>query len=167
MQNETAILRIQPFEKKHANAVISLILPIQQLEFGVQVTAADQPDLLDIPAYYFKGDGHFWVAVTGEQVVGSIGLLDFGKGGFALRKMFVDKAYRGAAHNIAQQLWLTAKEWVSRHDGKVIYLGTVEVLKAAHRFYEKNGFFRVDIEELPPDFPRMAVDTVFYRFQIP
>ena len=37
---------------------------------------------------------------------------------------------------------------------------------AAQRFYEKNGFRRVAVEELPPGFPRMPVDQVFYRLDL-
>jgi len=164
MQIQQSEVLVQPFDRKYAEAVIALILPIQQIEFGVPVTAEDQPDLLDIPAFYFKGRGNFWIAVTNGIVVGTIGLLDFGDGGFALRKMFVEKLYRGAAMGIAQSLWQVAKDWVVQQDGRNIYLGTVDILKAAHRFYEKNGFTRVDQQQLPEAFPRMPVDTVFYRY---
>jgi hypothetical protein len=37
---------------------------------------------------------------------------------------------------------------------------------AAHRFYERNGFHHVALEALPPDFPRMPVDTVFYAREL-
>lgn|GEM_PF-2187351 len=32
-----------------------------------------------------------------------------------------------------------------------------------HRFYEKHGFERIEKSGLPPAFPVMAVDNVFYR----
>jgi ribosomal protein S18 acetylase RimI-like enzyme len=44
-----------------------------------------------------------------------------------------------------------------------VFLGTRPEMRAAHRFYEKNGFVRIDERDLPPAFPRMAVDSVFYR----
>jgi len=31
------------------------------------------------------------------------------------------------------------------------------------RFYEKNGFAQVPVEDLPTEFPRMAVDSIFYQ----
>jgi hypothetical protein len=43
-----------------------------------------------------------------------------------------------------------------------LYLGTTERFLAAHRFYEKNGFARVDPASLPKAFHRMSVDTRFH-----
>ena len=46
-----------------------------------------------------------------------------------------------------------------------IYLGTTEAFTAAHRFYEKNGFHRVERAALPQSFPVMAVDTRYYQLR--
>jgi predicted N-acetyltransferase YhbS len=35
-------------------------------------------------------------------------------------------------------------------------------MKAAHRFYERNGFVLIAEQDLPSNFPRMPVDNVFY-----
>jgi GNAT superfamily N-acetyltransferase len=157
---------IQPFTSMYAQQVIDLILPIQQIEFGVSVTADDQPDLLNIPAFYFKAQGNFWIALHQQKLVGTIGLLHYSEGGFALRKMFVAKDFRGKEYGVAQALWQTAKNWVTQQNGQSIYLGTVEKLQAAIRFYQKNGFQPVQLENLPEKFPKMAVDTNFYFYQI-
>ncbi len=47
-----------------------------------------------------------------------------------------------------------------------VFLGTTEKFLAAHRFYEKHGFARVVPRELPADFPRMALDTRFYKLAL-
>lgn len=146
--------------------VVDLILPIQQGEFGVPVTLRDQPDLLNIPEFYQTGGGGFWVAEADGRVIGSIALKAFGAGHGALRKMFVAAPYRGRVHGVAQSLLdhLLAK---ARGAGITeITLGTVETLHAARRFYEKNGFEPVMPENLPTDYPRMAVDTLFYRLTL-
>jgi GNAT superfamily N-acetyltransferase len=142
--------------------VFGLILPIQQLEFAVAVTAADQPDLADIDGFYRRGAGEFWVAAQGARIVGSIALVDIGDGMGAVRKMFVAADRRGPALGIAQRLLdvLTAHAAAAGIGG--LLLGTTEKFRAAHRFYEKNGFNVVDVAALPPAFPRMAVDTRFY-----
>ncbi len=38
-----------------------------------------------------------------------------------------------------------------------------EEFLAAHRFYERNGFQRISDAELPPAFPKMAVDSIVTR----
>jgi hypothetical protein len=44
-----------------------------------------------------------------------------------------------------------------------ILLGTIDKFVAAQRFYRRNGFTEIPGDELPPSFPRMAVDTNFFR----
>jgi N-acetylglutamate synthase-like GNAT family acetyltransferase len=161
------MIHIQPYDPLYQQGVVDTILPIQTIEFKVAVTLADQPDLLDIPGFYQSGNGNFWVAVadgscgTGE-VVGTIALRDFGNGQGALRKMFVKAPHRGSQSGVAARLLEELLVWSRQHGMREIYLGTVPVLRAAHRFYEKNGFELIAAEQLPPTFPRMAVDTVFY-----
>jgi hypothetical protein len=46
---------------------------------------------------------------------------------------------------------------------KDVYLGTTETFLAAHRFYQRNGFQQIASSELPPSFPKMALDTRFYH----
>jgi N-acetylglutamate synthase-like GNAT family acetyltransferase len=154
---------VQPFDTRHARSVVDLIVSIQQDEFGIPITYADQPDLGDIPGFYQRGSGNFWIALDGDRVVGSVALLDIGGGETALRKMFVAAPYRGAAHGVAGDLLATLCDHARARDVNTIYLGTTAGFLAAHRFYEKNGFDLVEPECLPPSFPRMAVDTRFYR----
>jgi N-acetylglutamate synthase-like GNAT family acetyltransferase len=165
------MIRIQPYDPLHQQGVIDTILPIQQLEFKVPVTFADQPDLLDIPGFYQSGSGNFWLALADgcgtAEVVGTIALRDFGGGRGALRKMFVKGFYRGPQHGVAKRLLDTLLAWARGKGLREIYLGTTAVMPAAHRFYEKNGFELIDAAQLPPAFPRMAVDTRFYRKQLP
>lgn len=156
--------RIVPFSPGQEAQILGLILPIQQQEFRVPITAADQPDLAAIPTVYQKGRGGFWVGMQGEAVVGTIGLIDFGAGG-AIRKMFLRADQRGSG--LAQALLDTLQSHAQAKGLPLLALGTLPQMAAAHRFYERNGFARVDPESLPPSFPRMAVDTVFYRKDLP
>lgn len=150
------------FAPQHAAGVIELILPIQQQEFGIPVTLQAQPDLLDIPGFYQRGAGNFWAALDGNEVVGTIALLDIGNRQAALRKMFVRAEYRGRAYGVAQRLLDTLLAWARVHKLCDIFLGTTEQFLAAHRFYEKNGFREIVKAQLPPAFPVMAVDSKFY-----
>ena len=157
------MIHIVPFVAQHAESVASLIIGIQRDEFGIPITLDDQPDLRDIPGFYQQGAGNFWVAVSDGEVVGTVALLDVGNGHGALRKMFVHASYRGPGHGVSARLLESLLEWSRERGLKEIYLGTTEKFLAAHRFYERNGFQQIAAAELPPSFPKMALDTRFYR----
>ena len=159
-------VRITTYAGEPAQDIINLILNIQQNEFGVPITADDQPDLSTIPTVYQKGNGNFWLAKQDEKIVGTIGLIDAGNGIGALRKMFVQQEFRGKELSIALSLLNTLMKWAAVKGFKVIYLGTIPKLEAAIRFYEKNGWMRVGANDLPKEFPRMPVDTVFFKYNI-
>ncbi len=159
-------LTVRAFSPGDEDAVVGVILPIQREEFGFSITAADQPDLADIPAWYQTGAGQFWLAELNGEVVGTIALKDIGDHAVALRKMFVKPVARGAV-GAAQALLDTALVHAREHGVEAVWLGTTDRFKAAHRFYEKNGFEVVEAEALPASFPRMAVDTRFYRKSSP
>lgn len=145
---------------------INLILPIQQIEFNVAVTLEDQPDLLDIERSYLADGGGFWGAFEDAELIGTIALINAGHQTGAIRKMFVRKEYRGKELGIAQQLFDTLLDDSRSRGITHLYLGTVHQLKAAQRFYERNGFTRLEAEDLPPYFPRMAADNLFYHLNM-
>ena len=62
---------------------------------------------------------------------------------------------------IAQKLLETLIAYCKENGIDDLYLGTVSILEAALRFYEKNNFVRIQKEELPTEFPLMAPDNVF------
>ncbi|MGO7424223.1 GNAT family N-acetyltransferase, partial [Rhizobium ruizarguesonis] len=99
-----ADVEIRTFTADDADAVLSVILPIQREEFGIDITADAQPDLRVIPDFYQSGKGQFWVAVKDGAIVGTVGLKDIGKNQAALRKMFVSAAVRGHEHGVAARL---------------------------------------------------------------
>ena len=157
------MIQIVPFASQHVEGVGALIVSIQRDEFQIPITLEDQPDLQDIPAFYQQGAGNFWVAVSEGAVVGTVALLDIGNHQGALRKMFVHASYRGPGHGVSSRLLETLLEWSRVRGVKDVYLGTTEKFRAAHRFYERNGFQLIPANELPPSFLKMAVDSRFYR----
>jgi len=157
---------IRPFDPGDAAGIVALILQIQREEFGFTITAGDQPDLLDIPGFYRDGRGEFWVAAEGDRIVGTVALKDIGGNAGALRKMFVAEDHRGAVRGVAQALLDTLLAHARGAGLRTIYLGTTDRFRAAHRFYEKSGFRLVGEDALPASFPRMHVDTRFYRLDL-
>ncbi|QND41933.1 GNAT family N-acetyltransferase [Rhizobium leguminosarum bv. viciae] len=161
-----ADVEIRTFTADDADAVLSVILPIQREEFGIDITVDAQPDLRVIPDFYQSGQGQFWVAVKDGAIVGTVGLKDIGNNQAALRKMFVAARVRGREHGVAARL--LDRLFAHARDASLtdIFLGTTDKFVAAHRFYEKNGFTEIAKSALPRSFPLMAVDSKFYRYKV-
>ena len=162
----TINLTIAPIFNEDCNPVINLILPIQQIEFNVPISIEGQPDLLDIESNYHQAGGNFWGAKIDGELVGTIALMHTGHHAGAIRKMFVKKEFRGREYGIAQQLLETLIAYCAEKNISDLYLGTVDMLKAAHRFYEKNGFNEIAAAGLPSYFPRMMADNKFYHLHL-
>ena len=157
---------IEIYTDTDKNEVADLILNIQNTEFGIPVTLESQPDLNQIPGYYQTKSGNFWIAKIDNKIIGTISLLDIGNHKGALRKMFVNKNYRGKEFRVGQKLLDTLVDWARRKGFREIFLGTTDKFIAAQRFYEKNGFNEIEKQELPGTFPIMEVDSKFYRLPV-
>ena len=154
---------IRPYQSPDLDQLVFLILDIQQNEFHVPITIHDQPDLLNIESIYKRGKGNFWCAIEDDKVVGTIGMIDIGDHMGVIRKMFVHKNYRGKDKGAAQELLNNLFDWSSSNDIRELLLGTIDTMHAAHRFYIRNGFVEIKKESLPPSFPLMPVDNVFFK----
>ena len=160
-------MTITTYQEDYKKAIANLIINIQQGEFNVPITIEQQPDLADIPNFYQKGKGNFWIALNDEsEVIGTLAIIDMGDNSGAIRKMFVHHDYRGKEFGVAQKLFQTLKGWSKVQNIQHLYLGTLERLGAARRFYERNGFTNIEKQDLPVSFPLMAVDTHFYQIHL-
>jgi GNAT superfamily N-acetyltransferase len=159
-------MEISEYSENYKDEIFELIIGIQQNEFNLPVTRADQPDLSNIPGIYLQGKGNFWVALDGDKVGGTIALIDIGGEQGVIRKMFVAAEYRGKEKATAQKLLDTLLEWCKSNNINRVYLGTIDIMKAAGRFYEKNGFEKIEKTRLPARFSFMPVDNVFYKLSI-
>lgn len=159
-------ITLAPLDNTWCQPIIDLILPIQQIEFNVPITLDGQRDLLDIETNYIQPGGGFWGTIRNGELLGTIALINTGHAAGAIRKMFVKKEFRGKEYALAQRLFETLVDYCRENGIVDLYLGTVDMLKAAHRFYERNGFQRIKVEDLPSYFPRMIADNVFYHLHL-
>ncbi|WP_419870924.1 GNAT family N-acetyltransferase [Chryseobacterium sp. CT-SW4] len=159
-------VNVKSLGNEYSEQVIDLILNIQQKEFNVPVTLKDQPDLIQIEAFYHRDGGHFWGAFVNGELAGTIALIKFDERAGAIRKMFVKKEYRGKELKIAQILLEELISFCTEQGIDELYLGTVSILKAAMRFYERNTFKEINKEVLPSKFPVMGTDNVFYMLNL-
>ena len=57
----------------------------------------------------------------------------------------------------------TLLHWSQEQQVRTIVLGSIERFEAARKFYIRNGFEEMAKQDLPPKFPRMPLDTLFFR----
>lgn len=154
-------IEIVPFEEKYTQQVVDLILPIQRDEFNIDISIEDQPDLLSIQEDYIDTGGNFWIALSDSRVIGTIALVKLENHCGAIKKMFAAKEFRGEKQ-VGKKLLDTLVTYCKSQGYVRLYLGTVDVLKAAQKFYKKHDFQLIDKSEMPKDYHLMDVDTVFF-----
>jgi GNAT superfamily N-acetyltransferase len=86
----------------------------------------------------------FWVVESEDQIVGSFGIEGRSAGETELRRMYLDKAYRGSG--IAQRMLDFAQEEARVRGFTKMILSTAQIQAAADRFYRKSGFQLVRTE---------------------
>jgi putative acetyltransferase len=86
----------------------------------------------------------FWVVESANEIVGSFGIERRSVNDTELRRMYLDKGYRGSG--IAQRM-LDCAEAEARSLGFTkIIVSTAQIQKAADRFYRKSGFQQIRTE---------------------
>jgi len=95
------------------------------------------------------------------MIIGSIGLKKIDARHAEIKKFFVKESYRGKG--VARKLLYSLLKSAAKHRFIYLYLGTVDVLHAAQRFYSKYGFLRIKQSDLPNGFIKCELDTVFFK----
>jgi len=164
--NEGRMIRIATLEPSLQQAVVALILEIENSEFGFGLSIDDQPDLIDIQRSYVTSGGQFWVALHESKVVGTAAVFNLGNGDLDLRKMFVIREYRGGRPSLAQRFLDEAFSWACSRGYKRVFLETSSKFAAAIRLYERNGFTAILPTQLPVGFPIIRVAEHFFMKSI-
>jgi hypothetical protein len=164
---QTSVL-IKPFEVCYQKQIEALVLAVQNDEFKLNIKAQHQPDLPDLNKFYKENGGEFWVAVdTTDTVLGCIGFEKLDQTNGALRKMFLKKEVRGDKQlRLAQRLYDALLEFAISCGTKLICLDTPLVAHAAHRFYVRNGWTLIPIEQLPSTYKLPKIDPKLIKFYV-
>ncbi len=148
------MIEIIPFQNIHQIEIIEMINEIA-LEFELPISNKNKSSSQRLDNY--------WVAFNETEIIGTIGVLKMDNSYSILKNMFVKKEFRGATFGISQMLLEKVYNWCLTENINTIYLGTMSQFKAAHKFYEKNGFQIIMKNELPSSFITNPVDDVFYK----
>ena len=104
--------------------------------------------ILDNPEEVVLGSGGFlWLAKAGEEIVGTVGILNEGHGNFELIKMCVAESWRG--RGISKLLLETCLQKVKELGGEKLFLFSNHQLQTALKLYTKYGFKNVEVTGSP------------------
>jgi putative acetyltransferase len=136
-------VEVRPVREGDVAGVVDLVRDVLGefgLEFGKGAKTDDE--LFRLPASYDAGQ--FWVAVRGEDILGTAGVYPVAPSTFELRKMYLRPASRGLG--LGKRLLDEAVRWTKANGGKRLVLDTTHQMTRAIEFYEANGFVRDDKE---------------------
>lgn len=163
---KSEMIEIQTYVEADRDEIIDLVLHCQNDGTRPFVSVEDQPELLCIGEKYLENGGNFWVAKENGKVVGSIGLMVYAGGLAILKKFFVYEAFRGAPHHLGRKLYETLLNYAMNHGIREIILDTPRNTERAHKFYEKAGFRKITVEELPVLYDYPYEDSDFFLLDI-
>lgn len=156
-------VRIRRFDPDDQQAVVALVLDIQQREFGLALSEENQRDLKDITAYFSAPSSSFWVAEEeAGHIVGCIGLEAMSPKVAVMRKFMVHPNWRGSGNGVSRALLDQFEDGAAKLGVERIILSTVAATRAAQRFYEKSGYLRIDRTNLPTEYTPGPLDSVFF-----
>lgn len=155
-----------PTSRTIRKQIVNMILHIQKNEFSIPVTDEINACVLKAEQdFYYHNTYNFWYATDlNGYIVGSIGLKKINDTCGEVKKFFVTPEYRGK--KVAQKLMRTLLNAATKHGFQTLYLGTVNKLKIAQKFYLSCGFERIDACDLPENFDMCPLDTAFFSADI-
>ena len=136
---------IKEYDEKYKDKINEFIISICVEEF--EFYECKEELMKEDAASYIKDGGNFWFAVDEQdRVIGTVCIDKIDNKVAWLKRMYVNPEYRGTG--LGQQLYNKALDFVKDNCFNRLELGTYERLRAAIKFYLKNGFEEIErIEE--------------------
>lgn len=130
---------------KEDNKNIEKIIKECLIEFGAnrEGFAWADPELGYLSEAYKDANSEYWVVEQGGQVIGGCGIAPMKdlNGVCELQKMYFIKEARGTG--VAGKIIKVALDFARERYTKC-YLETLNSMEAANKFYQKNGFYKLD-----------------------
>lgn len=126
------MIKIRKYQEKDKKSVKKLINSVLVEIFKKEGSLLEDLDNIQ------KNYSLFLVAEDNKKIVGTVALKNEGEGVGKLRRMYLQKEYRG--RGIAQELFNNVLNYARKEKFSKIILTTYPKMKAAIKFYKKNGF---------------------------
>jgi GNAT superfamily N-acetyltransferase len=149
------VIAIRPFAEQDTAQVRELFITVNRLlsppdlrqAFATYINRALEEEIDRIAEYYGERQGSFWVAVSGDKVVGTFGLERAADGAMELRRMYVEPTSR--RQGIARRMLQFADDECRRQKVRRLELSTAEIQHAALALYRSAGYRLVRVEAAP------------------
>lgn len=131
-------------------AAIRAVLYAVRAEYGVlSEMLANDPELDDLEANFFRGGGHFEVVEdSAGRIVGCAGLYPLSRHRAELCKMYIERSARG--QGLGKRLLENLLDVARRSRFREVWLETNSALTEAITLYKRYGFELVEPEHLLP-----------------
>jgi GNAT superfamily N-acetyltransferase len=145
----STLISIRPFAEGDAPQVRELFILVNRLlsppdlrdAFEAYITNSLAEEIDRIAAYYSARDGGFWVALSGDRIIGTFGLERATGEAMELRRMYVDPSARRVG--VARQMLQFAEDECRRRNVPRLELSTSELQHAALALYRRAGYLLV------------------------
>ncbi|MFJ2983523.1 MULTISPECIES: GNAT family N-acetyltransferase [unclassified Pseudomonas] len=148
---------IQPPRREAVAELVTFVDSARRALFPLLAHSPLPKDLAHFEATYLDGDGHFLEARDQGRLVAGIGYLPYdhrfrqldyhGKHVVEIVRLFVLPEYR--RHGLAAALFSALRERAIDAGVECLYLHTHPFLPGAIRFWERQGFAVIDVEDDP------------------
>lgn len=161
-------MQIEPYTPNyhHTAQLVDLINFCQNQEAHLGIKMAEQDDIFNIEAYYQHPSGEFWLALDNDQVVGCIALLPINSMTAVLKKFFTYPKYRGKPISLGWQLYEQLIKFARTHGFTRLVLDTPEGEHRSHAFYERQGFQRINADQLGVSYAYPDRDSRLYELKL-
>jgi putative acetyltransferase len=139
-------IEIRDFHVNDSQAVETLFITVNRVlatpdtsdRFETYIERSLIEEIRQIHTYYMEKGGQFWVAYSGNSLVGMAGVERHSTDTVELRRMYVSPTSRRLG--VARKLLLHAEAWCRQSNVETLILSTSELQSAALQLYESSGF---------------------------
>ncbi|WP_461226275.1 GNAT family N-acetyltransferase [Lacticaseibacillus suihuaensis] len=151
----------------HTAELVDLVNYCQNIEAKLAIKMAEQDDIFQLDDYYRRPGGEFWGALTDDgRLVGCIGLLPLDGDTAVLKKFFTYPDFRGRPHHLGLALYETPLKAAKDRGLTRLVLDTPENEHRSHSFYERQGFTRIDRDQLGVAYAFPDRDSRYYELRL-
>jgi GNAT superfamily N-acetyltransferase len=128
-------LRVWRAEEQDREAAYRLV---EEYNDAVEVTVRDSPE--GFARDYFRSGAGFWLAAAGEKMAGCIALraLSTRPASGEIKRLYVKPEFRGSG--VGEALLAALEQYAETSGYAWLYLDSKDDLKAALRFYARQGY---------------------------